>query len=301
MNAPQKDRYQPKPLLPKDKAGDRPLFMVMAILAFLATLTLLAVKTSYQMSARWGTDLENTMTVQIKPDVNMDTEQSVEIAHSILQKFSSVERIEKIPEANSRALLEPWLGTADLPADLPLPILLDITLKPGEAIDKQKLGAAFTQAGLRADIDDHGRWRKELRRSTRTARTLALLALFLVVVAVISAVIFAVRAGVVRQKRVIDVLHQVGADMNYTARLFSLRFALSGLKAGAVGAFGALLVLWVLTMVSSIGSSGLLLPLLGVTLSDLYFALAIPVLIALLSGISARRTIRATLLKKLYP
>ena len=300
MSAPQQNIHQPTPLLPKDKNGDRPLFMVMAVLAFLATLTLLAVKTSYQMSARWGADLENTMTVQIKPGANIDAAQSAEAARTILRQFSSVERVEILPEASSRALLEPWLGTADLPADLPLPILLDVTLKPEQTIDKQKLGAAFTQAGLRADIDDHGRWRKQLKRSTSTARTLALLALFLVIIAVISAVIFAVRAGVVRQRRVIDVLHQVGADMNYTARLFSLRFAVSGLKAGAAGAFGALLVLWILTLVSSIGG-GLLLPLLSVSLSDLYFALAIPVLMALLSGLSAWRTIRATLLDELYP
>ena len=300
MSAPQQNIHQPRPLLPKDKNGDRPLFMVMAVLAFLATLTLLAVKTSYQMSARWGADLENTMTVQIKPDANIDAAQSAETARTVLRQFSSVERVEILPEASSRALLEPWLGTADLPADLPLPILLDVTLKPEQAIDEQKLGAAFTSAGLRADIDDHGRWRKQLKRSTSTARTLALLALFLVIIAVISAVIFAVRAGVVRQRRVIDVLHQVGADMNYTARLFSLRFAVSGLKAGAAGAFGALLVLWVLTLVSSIGG-GLLLPLLSVSLSDLYFALAIPVLMALLSGLSAWRTIRATLLDELYP
>lgn len=36
---------KPVPLLPVDKAQDRPLFMVLAILAFLATLALLGIKT----------------------------------------------------------------------------------------------------------------------------------------------------------------------------------------------------------------------------------------------------------------
>jgi len=300
MSAAQKNMHVPGPILPKDKKGDRQLFIVMAILAFLATLTLLAVKTSYQMSARWSSDLENTVSIQIKPDAQGNSVQSTETARDILVKFSGVDRVEILPEARSKALLEPWLGSVELPADLPLPILLDVSLAPGYTLDVEALSAAFKQAGLRADIDDHSRWRKEIKRSTRTARILALLSLTLVVIAVISAVIFAVRAGVVQHRLVVDVLHQVGANMNYTARVFSLRFALSGLKAGLAGSIGALFVLWLLTLLSSFGG-GILLPLLEINLSDIYFALATPLAMAVIGGLSAQRTVRNILLREIYP
>ena len=295
----QKPPHAPGPLLPKDKKGDRQLFIVMAILAFLATLTLLAVKTSYQMSARWSAELEHTMSIQIKQDAQADPAQSAAAAQGLLLQLSGVDHVEILPEARSRALLEPWLGSVDLPADLPLPILLDVRLKPGHSVDVQALSAAFAQAGLRVDIDDHSRWQKEIQRSTRTVRILALLALGLVIIAVISAVIFAVNAGVVRRRLVVDVLHQVGADMNYTARLFSTRFAINGLKAGAAGAIGALLVLWLLTLLSSFGS-GLLLPLLEIGLPDIYFASAVPIVMAFIGGLSARRTIRNLLRREIY-
>ena len=299
MNALQQSPHVLAPLLPKDKKGDRQLFIVMAILAFLATLTLLAVKTSYQMSARWSSDLEHTMSIQIKQDAQADLAQSAAAARELLLQLNGVDHVEILPEARSRALLEPWLGSVDLPADLPLPILLDVTLKPGHSIDVKALAIAFKKAGLRADIDDHSRWRKKIKRSTRTVRILALLALGLVIIAVISAVIFAVNAGVVRHRLVVDVLHQVGADMNYTARLFSTRFAVNGLKAGAAGAIGALLVLWLLTLLSSFGS-GLLLPLLEINLSDIYFASAVPIIMALIGGLSARRTIHNLLRREVY-
>ena len=100
----------------------------------------------------------------------------------------------------------------------------------------------------------------------------------------------------------IDVLHQIGAAPDYTAQLFSRRFAISGFKAGLFGAIGALLILFLLGFVTA-GAAGSMkfIPDLRSGPSNILLAALIPLALAGIAGISAWRTVLKTLFDEVYP
>ncbi len=286
-------------LLPADKKNDRPLFMVLVILAFLATMTLLAVKNGYETAAGWRTQLGASATVQIKPGINSDDAALAAQARQILLTQDEIAGADILSQDRSKALLKPWLGDTELPDDLPLPILIDVTLKPGQTLNVNTLSAVLNKAGINADIDNHMQWSQDIKRSSRALQALSLLALFLIIIAVISAIIFATHAGITQRRKVMDVLHQIGATPAYTARLFSHRFAKNGFKAGAVGAFGAVALLFLISL--AVSQKTYFLPGFKLGLDDLYLAAIVPVFLAIISGVSAWRTVRKTLSAEIYP
>ncbi len=290
---------QEQPLFPRRKKDDRPLFIVFVILSFLATLTLLASASANRAAADWHTDLASSVTVQIKPN---DKPGAAALARDILLQSSAVTAVTILPVERSKELLKPWLGGAALPKDLPLPILLDVRLHAGQAIDNQQISAAFLAANIRADIDDPQKWAKEIKRPTNAAQALSVTALVLIITACITAAVFATRAAITGQRRLIDVLHQVGAPPSYTARLFSANFALTGLKAGGLGAGTALLVSGLIGMMFA-SSSGVsfFLPGLHLTLTDIYLVIAVPILLAIIIAFASWRTIIKTLYEEIYP
>ena len=286
-------------LLPHNKQDDRPLFMVFVILAFLATLTLLASASGYRAAAGWQSDLAGSVTVQVKPNGGFD---EAATARDILLQSSAVKSVTILPMEHSQALLTPWLGDTPLPDDLPLPTLLDVRLHKGQTLDSTQAGAALTAANIRADIDDHRQWDTQIKRTTRAAKAISLTALVLIMTASITAAIFATRAAITGQRRLIDVLHQVGAPPHYTARLFASRFGLSGLKAGSLGAVSALLVSALIGVLFS-SSSGFsyFLPGFYLALTDLYLVIVVPVFLAIIIAFASWRTILKTLFEEIYP
>ncbi len=290
------------PLLFEDKSDGRPLFMILVILAFLASLTLLATKTSYFAAAHWSAQLSDTATVQIKPGEGGLSQQTAAQARGILLQSETVTDVDILSQEQSKALLRPWLGDTSLPDDLPLPLLLSVRLKKGQSLDQQKITAQFRQAGIRADIDDHGRWAKSLTRSARMAQTISLLSLVLIIITLVAAAIFATRSGIAARRKFMSILHQIGANPNYTARLFSQNFALKSFKAGAIGALGAYLVLSLLAVLArDDGGASLFLPSLKTGLTDLYWVASVPVGMAIIAALTAWRTVMKTLIAEIYP
>lgn len=304
MEAHHKTWLKQEALLPADKPRDNPLFIVLAILAFLATLSLLSLKVSYQAAGHWSANLNETATVQIKPDATSDEAALVQMAQSakdILLKSPNISGVDILPKAHSQALLRPWLGDAPLPDDLPLPTLLHVQLRPGQTLDVARLSSAFTAANLRVDIDNHAHWTKDLNRRARAAQLLAVFAFFLISVAISAACIFAIRAGITAQRKLMDVLHQIGAAPSYTARLFSSRFALGGFKAGCIGALGAFILLFLLSVFSeTTGSDNYFIPGFAIGLQDVYLSILIPVFMALVSAVAAWHTVMKTLIAEMY-
>ncbi len=295
-------------ILPYDKKNDRPLFMVLVILAFLATITLLATASGYRAAVGWQENLQGKLTVQIKPTISgadkitHNTADKAERAKIILAELDQVKTVTILPDEHSKALLEPWLGDASIPDDLPLPILLDVQLNSSQNLEVKQAAILLAEAGIRADIDDHSQWNKEIKRTTSAALLLSYLALGLIIIASVAASIFATRAGLTAQRRLMDVLHQVGAPPDYTARLLSTRFATSGFKAGALGAASALLASVLVGMMFSTSNGfSYFLPGLHLSLTDIYLVIAVPSFLALIIAITSWRTVIKTLYNEIYP
>lgn len=299
MTEPQDFPDTPQPLLPTNRKTDRPMFMVLAILAFLSTLTLLSVKSSFNVASKWRSEIETTATVQILPTPNADISTQAEYAKELLSENPQFEQISILPASKSAALLKPWLGDAPLPEELTLPMLLDVKLAPDQKLDGQKLQETLHDAGIEAIVDDHQVWTKEFRRSTRAVQTLSIFAFLMVAAAILAAVVFATRASLTSRRMLINVLHQVGATPTYSARLFARQFAIKGLKAGTLGAACAIIVLFFVGIFTA--GNFEFIPSFKNGFSNFILAFLIPAFVALIAGITAWRTVLKTLYDEVYP
>lgn len=285
---------KPEPLLPRSPGSDRPLFIVLMIMVFLACLSAIVSQACYDAAGRWGDDLKQSATVQIKPALGDDGEALAQLAAQIIRARDEVIAAEPLSKARSEDLLRPWLGDVTLPEGLPVPYLIDVTLKRDGALDIAALQASLIAQGIDADIDDHSRWSRDIARTARAVQMVTLTALLLLFAATIGTAGFATQSGLAARKNIVDVLTQVGAQDRYIARLFTARFAWIGLTAGAAGALlaGAIAtIFWFFTR----RSDSALIP--GNSLSNIEYVYVIiaPLIAALVCALAARFTVLRTL------
>ena len=120
----------PGALLPPDSGRDRPLFVVAAILVFLACIAALGARGAWLQAQHWTSDLESSITIQIRPVEGRDAQLDADEAANIALTLPGIVAATAHDRAHAEALLAPWLGTGNLPADLPLPLLVEVRLDP---------------------------------------------------------------------------------------------------------------------------------------------------------------------------
>lgn len=282
-------------LLPPDAGRDRPLFIVAAILVFLACIAALGARGAWLQAQRWTTDLETSMTIQIRPVAGRDADADAARAAELTQAMPGVEQATARGRDYALALLTPWLGEGNLPDDLPLPLLVDVRTRSGSVIDTVALQAQFDAEGMAARIDDHGRWANAVSRAAGTAQALGLGLLALLAGAAAAVIAFAARASLAARIDVIDALHLCGAEDRFIAGLFQRRFFMLGLKAGVAGAVFAGLVSILVSLGDAPADMAFFLPQWAADPFEFVLLAAAPILAGLTAAISARLAVAADL------
>ena len=204
-----------------------------AIMAFLAVIALALSLSAARVASEWSDALARTSTIRISSD-GTDPQTQVDAVLLILQETPGVGLARAIPEAERRALLEPWFGP-DLPLDgLPIPQLVSVT-EEGRGFDAEGLRLRLQAEVPGAVLDDHGRWRLPLAEAAAGLRTLGAVALLLIVAATAATVTLAASSALAANAEVIRVLRLVGARDVYIARAFTRRFTLRALAGAAIG------------------------------------------------------------------
>ena len=230
-----------QPLLPTRPAQGRALLLVLAVVAGLAALSLLFARGADRLERSWSAQLSETSTVQVMVPSETLREAQLSEAQAILRRAVPDGEITALSRAESLALIQPWLGDADLPDDLPVPGV--ITVRASTKLPADSLQRSFAAANIRASIDDHSRFSGRLQQSVGRLVLLGagLVALTLLAGAAVS--VFATRAGLAAQRDIIHVLVQAGASDSFIARLFVRQNAIWGALGASFGA-GAAVLLW---------------------------------------------------------
>ena len=229
MNAAAGQAPKEATLLPGKIRNARALWVVLIIMALLAGCALLFARGSMRLSGDWQTQLSDTLTVQVMLDDTAAWEQDTNLARETLRGIFPAADIDVLPEAEAQALLQPWLGNAELPKNLPVPGLINLT---GPDLNPRTAQAALDEAGLTTNIDDNTRYADQLSGTARRLVSIGLGTLILILLAGLSVNIFATRAGMTAQKEIIRVLVQVGASDRFIAKLFVGQ----AFRRGAIGA-----------------------------------------------------------------
>lgn len=249
-------RHSDLPL--KGDATSRFLPWIIGVMVFLATLSVAGLLLAQDVTQRWRSALAGTLTVQVPPPFG-ETDPQAQLADvlQILRGTPGIARAEPVSIEQSRALLEPWLGSGQIIDELPLPRLIDVALMPGARLDFAALETRLAGIAPGIVLDDHGRWLGDLVRVARSVELVAATAVLLVALTAVLAVVFAVRTGLAIHREVIDVLHLVGARDSYIAQQFARHALTLSLRGSIPGALFALVLLLGVTMLANGGAEGL--------------------------------------------
>lgn len=279
-------RWRPAPFLPETDSRDGSLTFVVAVLCFLACLTLLTLLAANRAARDWTDQLEGQATIIVRPKANETPDGAAARAAETLAGVTGVAEARAIEKEKAEALIAPWLGDADL-SDLPVPRLVAVQLTREAPASAQALDQALQAQGLDAVVDDHSVWMADIQRAARMARWAGLAVFGLIAVAAAAVVAFATRAGLAARREVVEVLHLSGAEDGFIAGLFQLRFARMAATAGLFGAGGAAIMGAMLRLAG--GGQGLT-PVLPIAWIDLISVLPAPLVAGGVAALAARFT-----------
>lgn len=280
-------------------ASRRFLPWLVAIMVYLATLALAGLLVLNDAAGRWDRGLSGTLTVQIPPltgeaqarrGAKAREQKRVDKAMAVLRSTPGIVEVRALDSFEIKALLEPWLGTGDFAAELPLPALIDVKIRPDARINMEGLSAVLEGAVAGATVDDHRKWLDSLILLARFTQLIAAAIVFLVSAAAVATVIFVTRAGLSIHHEFIELMHFIGAQDGYVARQFQFQALGLGLSGSIIGFVLAAATLLALGLISAQLQASLM-PKMSLDLSQWLMLAAIPVIIALISMITARITV----------
>jgi cell division transport system permease protein len=289
------------PIVPQATIAGRALIAVIAIMTFLASITIGAVMLLRAAAGDWQAELAREVTIQIRPAAGRDIEADIAKAAAIAGAVRGVAGVRPYSRQDATQLLQPWLGGLALD-ELPVPRLVAVVIAPGEAPDLERLRGALIEQVPPASLDDHREFVDHMRLMSRAIVAGATGVLALVMIATILSVTFATRGMMATNRQVIEVLHFIGARNSFISGHFQRHFLLLGLKGGALGGGLALL----LFALADLANGWLMTSATGAQLAALFGTFSIGlagyaavaaqiVLTALVTAATSRHTVNRTL------
>lgn len=287
------------PILPRETVTGSTLLAVVAIMSFLAALTVGAVRIAQISVNEWRGELANEMTIQVKPAEGHDLDVDVKNILETVQRISGITEARVYTKEESEKLLAPWLGSnLDLGA-LPVPRLIRLKLGDQAAISALR---AVLDTIPNAALNDHRAFAARLTAISKTAALAGFLILVLVLLATVLSVSFATRGAVAANRPTVEVLHFIGARNSYIASLFQRHFFRVGFRGALLGGAVAVLLFVIFRFsgrlfgaIAGPGDAAFLLTSFNLDWRG-YFEIAAAVLLtALVTALGSRFTVISTL------
>ena len=238
-------------IVPTETIAGQALMFVIAIMSFLACLTLGTVTIINQTAHDWQSDISREVTIQIRPFDNVEMDKAVREASKIALGFEGISKVIALNDDAAAKLLEPWLGTGLNIEELPVPKLLTVTIESDAKPDFEAMREALKVNVPGSSLDDHRAWVDRLNTMAWAMVMVGISIFSLVMAATILTVIFATRGAMDSNRNVVEVLHFVGADAGFISNEFQQHFLKLGLKGAASGGAAATLLFIALGLWSS--------------------------------------------------
>lgn len=266
---------------------------VLAVMIFLAVLVTAGGIGAATAGRALGATIEGQVTVQLlSGDAATRARRATQVV-AALRQLPGVSHVAPVSRAELTRLLGPWLGSAASEDDLPVPVLIDVSVVPnGDVAAQIRRIVAPIDPDMR--IDAHGLALGGTQALLRTVTLFAAAIVALMIAAGMAMVLLATRAGLAAHQLSIDVMHRLGATDGQIATLFCRRMARDAALAAAIGASAAWGVILLLGQMVA-GSGAQLVG--GMTLGRLGWgaAIALPLAFVVLAALVAHLAVRRAL------
>ena len=266
---------------------------IMGCMVYLAALALAATMGADRLADRWRSDLSGTFSIQIPPNASSTPSERERLLGDIVDsvtKMPQVAHVHVVDDAEKQKLLEPWLGPGGLPEDVRLPDLVVVQLRQDEPSGIEAVKTRVAALTPDATFEDHARWQGDMLAFTHSIELLASIIIGLIAAAAVTTVIFVTKTGLSIHRRVIEIVHLVGARDSYIARQFLMHAMRLGLIGGIGGAGLAGLTLVGLDRLLGNAQTSLL-PTLALDLNQWLTLAVVPIAVSIVAMITAHLTV----------
>jgi cell division transport system permease protein len=237
-------------IVPEQTVAGQALIIVVAIMSFLACITVGAVTLVGDAARDWQGDIARELTIQVRPIDKVDARAEAQKAAEIASATAGVKSARVLSDKEDAALLEPWLGAGLNVDDLPLPRLVVVELDDPGKVDLDALGEKLKDV-QGASLDDHRNWTGRLKTMAGVTVVIGVVVLGMVFLATALCVVFATRGAMAGNRDTVSVLHFVGAEDRFIVGEFQRHFLLLGLKGGLTGAAAACVLFLLMSLIGS--------------------------------------------------
>ncbi len=290
--------------LPLEQSDDTQfLTLLIALMSLLAVLACAGMISLNNMAERWSTGLENKVTIEIPVETKSgyllsdDTVQSeTQKLYKDLKKHPLIKSVKILEQDDIQELLSPWIGQNLVLDDIPLPGLLALELKNSASENIEVLKRDIMEISDYANLETHHEWLADLIKFVKTLKSIAIIVLLIIITTTIIAIITGIRTRLAIHHKEIELLHAIGATDSYIARQLQRHAMIIALKGSMIGTILGLFLTYIITMIANNAQSELL-PKIEISYSHSMIFLSIPILITLITLLSARYTLLRSLSK----
>lgn len=283
-------------------AGAHLVAWVTGLMVFFMTLAFAVNIGLANVTQTWVSSLSGSLTVELRSPAGslkkatqaekQEIDRKIAALVAMGGKHDAVISARALEDAEVRKLIEPWLGSA-MPADLPLPSLVDLKIRPDADIEALK--STIRNIAPDATVDTHDDTLKDVATLVNTARIFVMLLSSVIMLLAIVAISGIVRAKLAIHHPEVETLHMIGAHDEYIARQFRHHTLKGTLKGAIVGVAAMLGTLYIVSRTTQRVDSAIF-P--DISLAPLEWALLVfaPVLIGtMIAHFTAQKTVLGAL------
>lgn len=216
------------------KLGTEFLVLLVALMAYLSLLASCGFVTLGHISKAWTSGLENSITIEVP--ANNGSADHIDELVSALGRIDGVQDARRVSQKEMKDLLSPWLGdVSGLWEDLPIPVLLTVTLQERNTEITGKIASTTHKIAPDATVDAHEEWLSDLLRLANGLRMISLAVFCLIMLVTATVIAGAVRSRMAIHHRELELLHIMGASDFYISGQFTRYIFTQAIKGMAGG------------------------------------------------------------------
>lgn len=270
-------------------------WMIACLIGFAALLFAVSLSLSGALDAQSQAAL-GTLQIEL-PRSKAASPAWVEQVIAEVKRTPGVESVTPLTEKQMEDLLKPWLGDDFSLADLPLPLMLEVTSRVKDsqpAVNLEALRTALTRLDSDIRLETRAPWVGQMAHALALFQMVLMAVAGLLLACVVGMVVLVARTTLRLHFKAVNLLHLFGATDDYILR----QFQWNGAWLAARGAFTGVLIaatLFAAAVALSLRWHNPVLPPITVSVQHVAMFLLLPLLTSLIALIATRATVRRML------
>lgn len=235
----------------------------------------------------------NADSFQIYVPHHLETDSLGEKVKAALRTYPEVKDVIALNNDDIAKLIAPWTGRSLELDHLPLPLVMEVTLKDitERAAVIDRITTRVRQIDAAIEVESYQQWVDQLMQFTGMLRLLAIALAILILAGLTMIIIITARTSLKLHYRTVQILHHIGATDEYILRQFIINGVFTMLRGAAPGA-GVAAILYTVIAYSSSALSSPLLPQIDILPMHIALFILLPVFTAVASYVAVRLTVQ---------